>query len=234
MTSRNILNSIALTGVLAITACANTTTGTASATTTDDGLVLQETTSFDELYLRPGANLQNFASYGLEPCEVSFRKNWLRDQNQQRVDVSNRVTQKNADEISRSLSEQCGKYLREALDETPTLNVVDNLVNTSEGGQNVLVLRPSVVDLDINAPETDGPGIVRNYTRSFGEMTLVLELADATTGEVLARAVEKRRGPDRAFLQRSNTLTNKAETDRILRRWSEQVRASLDSGLTSS
>lgn len=221
------LKSIALTvGVLAIAACANTPAGT----TTEDGLVSQPTQAFDELYLRPGVSLQDFASYGLETCEVSFRKNWRRDQNQQRPDVSNRVTEKNAEKIKQSLSEQCGKFLREALDETPTLKVVDQY-NT---GDNVLLLRPSVIDLNIYAPETDAPGIVYNYTRSFGEMTLVLELADASTGEVLARAVDKRRGHDRAFLQRSNSLTNKFETDRILRRWSEQVRASLDGGLSRS
>ncbi|MFK7977870.1 MAG: hypothetical protein AB8C02_17190 [Halioglobus sp.] len=213
-------------GFLSLAACSNTPVGT----TTEDGLVLQADTQFDEVYLRPGVSLQNFAHYGIENCEVSFRKNWRRDQNQQRPDVSNRVSEKNAEEIRQSLSEQCGKHLREALNSEPTLKVVEQF-DTSD---RVLVLRPSVIDLDIYAPDTDAPGINRSYTRSFGEMTLVLELADANTGQVVGRVVEKRRGHDRSFLRPTNNLTNKFETDRILRRWSEQVRASLDSGLTRS
>lgn len=226
MISRQIKTVALALSVLAIAACANTPAGI----TTEDGLVSQSTQAFDELYLRPGVSLQDFASYSLESCEVSFRKNWRRDQNQQRPDLSNRVTEKTAEQIKASISERCGKYLREALDEAPTLQVVDQYGE----GDNVLVLRPSIVDLNINAPETDGPGIVHNYTRSFGEMTLVLELTDASTGEVLARAVDKRRGHERTFLQRSNSLTNKFETDRILRRWSEQVRSGLDDGLSTT
>lgn len=226
MLSQPIIKAALVIGTLALGACTNTPVGTI----TDDGLVSQQSATFDELYLRPGTSLEQYTSYSLAPCEVSFRKNWRRDQNQQRPDVSNRVTQENEDDIKRSMSGQCDKYLREAMAESSSRK----MVSSTELSDNVMTLKPSVVDLDIYAPDTDGPGLVRNYTRSFGDMTLVLELADAQTGEVLARAVDKRRGHDRTYLQRTNDLTNKFETDRILRRWSQQVRTSLDSGLGGS
>lgn len=226
---KTIQTSAITVGALALVTLAACTTPPAG-TTTDDGLVLQTDSRFDELYLRPGTSLESFSNYGLETCEVSFRKNWRRDQNQQRPDVTSKVSQENADDIRASISTQCDKYLRAAFSDEPTINIV----KTIDSAQNVLVLRPSVVDLNIHAPDTDAPGINRSYTRSFGEMTLVLEMTDAATGQVVARAVEKRRGHDRAFLQPTNRLTNKFETDRILRHWSKQVRASLDDGMTRS
>ena len=222
----HILNSAIIVSAITLGACSTVPPGT----TTEDGLVAQDSASFDELYLRPGANLSQYSSFGLENCEVTFRKDWQRDQNQNRPDISNRVTQKNVDEITESISGQCNKYLERALQEEPMLT----LVQPGDTGSGVLTVRPSVIDLDINAPDTDGPGIVRSFTTSFGEMTLVLELADASTGEVLARAVDKRRGPERGYLQRTNSVTNQFETNRILRNWSKQVRASLDEGIGNS
>lgn len=221
-----LINSAVIASVLTLGACSTLQPGT----TTEDGLVAQDSPVFDELYLRPGANLSQYSSYGLENCEVTFRKDWQRDQNQNRPDISNRVTQKNIDEITESISKSCNTYLERALQEEPMLT----LAQPGEAASGVLTVRPSVIDLDINAPDTDGPGIVRSFTTSFGEMTLVLELADAATGEVLARAVDKRRGPERGYLQRTNSVTNQFETNRILRNWSKQVRASLDGGIASS
>lgn len=226
MPFKRLLHAGLLLGSLTLAACVNT----AATDATHDGLVRQTDTKFDELYLRPGASFAGYSGYGLEPCEVSFRKHWLRDQNTQRLDLSNRVTQRNVDKIKDSMSEQCNKYLREALGEGPEYPLVDNFQN----GEAVLVLRPKIINLDINAPDTDGPGINRNFTTSFGEMTLLLEIADGTTGEVLARAVDKRRGPDYGHLRWTNGITNKVESDRILRRWAKLLRESLDNAVASS
>lgn len=226
MQLQRILSTGLIVGLFTVGGCASTAPGHVS----DDGLVKQADTKFDELYMRPGASLDSFAGYGLEPCEVSFRKNWVRDQNHQRPDISNRITQRNVDKIKESMGGQCNKYLQEALAEQPpyALTHADDVSATNE---RLLVIRPKIIDLDIHAPDTDGPGIQRDFTRSFGEMTLVLELTDAATGEVLARAIDKRRGPDHGQLKRTNSITNKFESDRILRRWSKMVREGLDSSL---
>jgi hypothetical protein len=226
MKRRHLTNCAVLATTLVLGACAGTTPGT----TTEEGLVLQDSRVFDELYLRPGMSLNDYAGYRLEDCSVTFRENWMRDQNQQRPDISTRVTSETIEDITQSIGAQCNKYLSDALTEEPMLR----LVETDAVTDNLLTIRPSVVDLDIHAPDVDGPGIVRSYTTSFGEMTLVLELVDATTGEVVARAVDKRRGPERGYLQRTNSVTNTFETNRVLRSWSRLVRTSLDNGLENS
>ena len=59
-------------------------------------------------------------------------------------------------------------------------------------------------------------------------MTLLLELVDGTTGEVLARAQERQEARDMNRIQWSNSVTNRAEADRILKSWAKRLRAGLD------
>jgi len=174
--------------------------------------------------MKPGADLSVYSELGMEPCKVSFKANWMRDQNTSRRSPSNRVTEEDVDRIKDALSEACSEQFREALLDEPAYNLVDEFDN----GENVLVLRPAIIDLDINAPDLNSPGRANSYTTSAGEMTLYLELADATTNETLARIVDKRRGMDTQRLQWTNSVSNKAEMERILRRWAKLLREGLD------
>ena len=207
-------------GVGLVTACATTE----YPETTPEGLVLQPESQVNALYMKPGASLKGYNEYGVTDCQVAFRKNWLRDQNSQRMDLSDRVSQRDVDRIKDKLSEHCEKAFRSALLEAPAYKIVEDF----SGGGQVLILRPSIVNLDINAPDTMSAGMSRSYTTSAGEMTLILEVSDATTGELLARAIDKKRGLDTGQLQWSNSVTNQADADRALNGWARQLRAALD------
>ena len=191
---------------------------------THDGLTLVPGSKFDQVYKKPGADLSSYQEFGLESCEVAFKKNWQRDQNQNRVDLSNRVTQKDVDRIKDSLSASCDEKFREALLEAPAYPLVDNFSD----GEAVLILRPAIINLDVNAPDVRSTGMSRSYTTSAGEMTLSLELVDGTTGEVLARAVDRRRGTETGMMQWTSSVSNKADADRALARWASVLREGLD------
>lgn len=197
---------------------------TSAPSETFDGLVLVPDTKFGEVYRRPGADLAAYDSYGLAPCSVAFKKNWMRDQNSARLDLGNRVTQKDVDRIKDTLSADCETYFREALEQAPPYPLVDSFSD----GEHILALRPSIINLDISAPDTRSAGMQRTYTTQAGEMTLVLELLDGTTGAILVRIVDRQRGLDTGRLQWSNSATNQADARRILRRWAEQLRKGLD------
>jgi len=194
---------------------------------THDGLVLQEGSKFQQLYLLPGADLSSYSAIGLASCDVAFRKNWLRDQNNNRLDLSSRVTQKDVDKIKDGLGEHCENYFREALLESPPYNLVESF----DQGEAVLVVKPGIINLDINAPDTMSPGMSRSYTTSSGEMTLSLELQDGTTGQTLARITDRRRGMDTGRLEWTNGVTNRADADRTLKRWAGMLRDGLDSAM---
>ena len=209
-----------LCGALTLAACASNST----APKTYDGLELLPDTKFAEVYKLPGADLSGYESYGLGSCEVAFKNNWLRNQNNSRLDLGNRVTQKDVDKIKDVLSAECEKYFRAALEEAPPYTLVDSFSD----GEGVLILRPSIINLDISAPDTRSSGMQRTYTTQAGEMTLVLELLDGTTGETLVRIVDRYRSTQTAWLQWSNSVTNQAESRRVLSRWAGQLRKGLD------
>jgi hypothetical protein len=213
---------LAVTCVSVLAACS--TTGANVPEELRDGLTLVPDTKFQEVYRSPDADLSSYTEIGLAPCKVAFKKNWLRDQNSTRMDLSSRVTQQDVDKIRDSLSESCDEQFRAALLEDPAYKVVD----TFNDGEQVLVVRPSIVNLYINAPDTRSATRSRSYTTSSGEMTLSLELEDATTGAILARAVDRRRGVDDNHMQWSNSVTNSADANRVLKRWAKLLRDGLD------
>ena len=191
---------------------------------THDGLNLVPGSKFDQLYKKPGVDLSGYQEFGLEACKVAFKKNWQRDQNQNRLDLSSRVTQKDVDRIKDSLSTACDEKFRDALLEAPAYPLVDNFSD----GEAVLILRPAIINLDVNAPDVRTTVTSRSYTTSAGEMTLSLELVDGTTGEVLARVVDRKRGMDSGRMEWTSSVSNKADADRTLARWASVMRQGLD------
>ena len=193
-------------------------------TETHDGLVLVPNTRFAQVFMRPGADLSSFTAFGLTPCEVAFRKNWQRDQNQSTINLSSRVTQEDVTRIKDRLGAECDSTFRAALEQAPPYTLVEQFSN----GEHVLVLRPAIINLDIAAPDVMAAGRQRSYTTEAGQMTLVLEGVDGTTGEVLVRVVDRRRAMDTGRLQWTNSVTNQAEARRMLNRWASQFREGLD------
>lgn len=191
---------------------------------THDGLTLVPTSKFDQVYRKQEAELSSYQAFGLESCEVAFKKNWQRKQNQSRLDLSSRVTQKDIDRIKGDLSLACDEKFRAALLESPAYSLVDKFSD----GEAVLILRPAIINLDINSPDVRTVGTGRSYTTSAGEMTLSLEAVDATTGEVLVRVVDRKRGADAGIMEWSSSISNKAEADRTLSRWAKVLREGLD------
>lgn len=219
---RNAALTILLSAALVLMgACANSKPPAES----PDGLSLLPDTKFTEVYAKNGVNFTQYEKVGIVSCEVSFRKNWLRDQNSNRVSLNNRLHQDDVDRIETSLGQECDKYFRAALEQPPAYTLVEEF----EQGDAVLVLRPSIVDLDVSAPDTMSSGMSRTYTTDAGSMTLVLEAFDASSGDVLLRAIDRRRSTDYGGrMQWSNGVTNKAEADRILKAWSKKLREGLD------
>jgi hypothetical protein len=73
------------------------------------------------------------------------------------------------------------------------------------------------------------------FLSSVGEATLVLEVVDSMSGEVLFRAAD-RRAAERAggtTPVRSNPATNWSEVRRLARTWGSRLREGLDSLPTS-
>lgn len=179
---------------------------------TEDGLHRVHNSRMALVYAEPGADLQGYAKVQLLDTYVAFRKNWERDQRSRSAQPLS-LTSRDVERIKNNLAQEFREEFTRVLEEGG-YPVVD------EAGPDVLLLRPAIINLDVNAPEKMSAGMSRVYTDSAGEMTLYVELYDSVTGDLIAKALDRR--TDRrndGFYTWANSATNKAAAVRILRGW---------------
>jgi hypothetical protein len=70
--------------------------------------------------------------------------------------------------------------------------------------------------------------MVKSYTEQAGRMTLKLELYDAVTGDLIAKASDRQEAPRRGYMQWTTSVTNRAEAKRMIERWALDFRERLD------
>lgn len=185
-----------------------------------DGLHLMHDTKLQMVYLRPGVDFSVYDRIALLDCAVAFRKNWQRDQNS--TDPF-RISKKDMDEIRAKLGELFGEIMRDEL----TKNGGMALVDTAD--EHTLILRPAIVNLDITAPAAAdmSAGRSRTFATSSGSMTLYMELFDGATGEIIARVADQEEAPESGRMMWQNSVTNRADAERIIRRWAVTLREGL-------
>lgn len=99
---------------------------------------------------------------------------------------------------------------------------------TDAPGQDVLVIRGALHDIVSNVPpQTVGRSEV--FLSSVGEITLIIEVVDSMSGEVIFRAVERRALDRQGQAMRSSSVNTRSEVRRLMRRWATTLREGLDS-----
>jgi hypothetical protein len=184
---------------------------------TDEGLHLVKGTKSGALYVLPGADLARYNQFAIAEVRVTFRDDWLEDQNSTRR--AHRVTQDDAEGIKSAVSEQFEKIFTEEL-RKGGYTVVD-LDGADNSAQDLLLLRPAIINLDVTAPDTMTAGRSRTFTASAGSMTLLMGFYDAVSGSLLARVADAEAAHDRGYVQISNSVTNMSEANRIFRKWAK-------------
>jgi hypothetical protein len=188
--------------------------------TSHDGLVLQKDTELAAVYIKPGADFSGYDKLAILDCYVAFKKNWQRDQNEDRVSMMQMVTAKDMDQIKTRLAAEFKKVFIEELQTKGGYEIVDH------GAEDVMIIRPAIIDLDIEAPDNMTPGMTTTFSASAGQMTLYMELFDSVTSDIIARVIDAEAGRDHGMIR--NRATNTAEADRILRKWADILRTHLD------
>jgi Protein of unknown function (DUF3313) len=187
---------------------------------TQDGLVRVESKAVDALYRRPEATLASYSKLLLHPVEVQFAKNWDPSSNGSAL---YQMHEPDREKIKSELAEVFAEVFRRDLEKGgyPLVN---------EPGADVLEIRAAIVNLYINAPDVSmqTAGRTKVYTTDAGEMTLIAQLHDSVTGQLLARAYDRRAGSQSGVWEWSNSVTNTAEAKRIISTWSTALRKALD------
>ena len=184
-----------------------------------DGLVRQPGTRLNAVFVKPDAEIVAYRNVLLDPVEVSFARNW--DPNRGGRSQAGRLNASDIQAIQAGLAELFRETFRAEL-ARGGYQLVD------EAGPDTLRVTASIVDLYVTAPDTMSAGRSRTYTANSGRMTLVAELRDSVTGEILARAVDARSGRSTGAWDITNRATNTNDARRAMGIWARALREALD------
>ena len=194
--------------------CLMAFTATAADTDNWDGLVQVKPKRLDAVFLLPGADFRVYDKVMMDPVEVAFEKNWLKDYNRDATTMSQRLDEGEAQRILDAVRDGFQEVFKETF-------AKEGLTLVTEPGPDVLRLRPGVVDLFIAAPDTMTAGRSRTYSVEAGRATLFLEARDSVSGALLGRALDKRETRNTGHVQVSNRVTNTADFRALFRSWAD-------------
>ena len=169
-------------------------------------------------YVKPGATLASYKRVKIDPVAVSFHKSWDPTRTGSNIKVSQAERQKILDGMAKLVQEE---FARE-------LQAKDGYAVTEETGDDVLRVKIDIVNLYVTAPSGSSSARSRTYVVSAGEMTLVAELIDSKSGDVVARVVDRREARSTGAVSLSGSVYNQGEARSIAAGWARILRKALD------
>ena len=170
------------------------------------------------VYAEPGATLEQYKRVYLVEPYVAFKKNWQRDQNRGgRLKVSSGDMERIKTDVKKLFMELFTEELTGG-----------GYAMANERAEDVLIVKPAIIDLDVNAPDTMSAGRTTTFTTHAGSMTLYLELYDSETDDLLAKALDPTADRESTYMQWSTSVSNRAAARRMMKPWAEALRKGLD------
>ena len=190
----------------------------------DEGMELIKDSDLATVYADPGADLSIYNRVMLLDATVAFKKNWKRDQNR-----GNALRVKDRDMVK--IQEEVAAVFREVF----TKELVDGgYAIADEAGEDVLLVKPAIVDLDVAAPDIQSSTVTRSFSESAGEMTLNLELYDSVTNDKIAKATDRKRDNWRGQMEWRTSVSNRSDARRMMTGWAKALRSALDEARAST
>jgi hypothetical protein len=190
---------------------------------TVDGLHLVDGTEMALVYAKPEVDLSHYDRFYVIEPRVAFEKNWLRDQN---AIPNQTVRQEDMQRIKSELAALFTEVFKQELQNNGGYKLAD------APAEDVLVILPAIIDLDVIFPDVPGTRNQRSLIASVGSMMLYMELIDSVTGDKLVKAIDIKydRTPVRTGIR--NSVRNKAAARDMLGEWAELLRLALDEART--
>ena len=186
---------------------------------TVDGLHRVKDTKMALVYAKPGVDLSQYNRIYLTEPKIAFTKNWLQTQNS----IPNQTVRKeDMERIKTDLAALFMEVFRQELQNNGGYVLVDGIAD------DVLIVHPAIVDLDVFSPDTPGTARTRSAIPSVGTMTLYMELMDSVTGDMLVKAIDNKYDRTRTRIQAQNRMRNEAAAREMLGDWANLLRLALD------
>ncbi|RLA17210.1 MAG: hypothetical protein DRQ56_09500 [Gammaproteobacteria bacterium] len=181
---------------------------------TFDNLVRVKDPKVAMAFFDPEADFSVFKRVAILEPMVSFRSNWQRDQNRSR---SRNISARDMERIKADVATLFERVFTERL-EAAGYEIVEVT------GDDVMVVRPAIIDLDITAPDTRSAGRSYSFSASTGSATLYIEMFDSVSGHIIGRAADRqtvRNAGGRVTW--SNSVTNGADARRMIGGWADRL-----------
>ena len=210
-------------GALLLAACAtpepSLQTGP-GAETTFDGLVRVNNSAFERAWVDPTIDISGYSK--IMPAAARFEYRAVRDTSGVAARRSSATEFPISDQGKQRLQADADEIFREELAKSRYFTLV------TEPGPDVLIIRGAMLDIVSRVPP-DIVGRGEIFIDRVGEATLVLQLVDSMSGETLGRAAERGAAEAAGSMgTRSSSVTARAESRRLFRRWAVKLREGLD------
>ncbi|HSE13677.1 MAG TPA: DUF3313 family protein [Rudaea sp.] len=182
------------------------------------GLEKIKVKGLDVVYARPGATLAGYRKVMLAPISVAFQRNWEKQPVPgSRIPISAKDSQRIREQLSALVREE---FIKELSDGGYQL--------ADAADEDVLDLNMSIIELRVAAPDIKTAGRVDTYAVSAGEMTLVADLRDSVTGDIVMRIFDRGEAHENFRAQRITRVENEAEARHLANGWAKAMRRELD------
>ena len=189
----------------------------ASAQASWDGLVQTQSRRFNQVFLAPGADFRPYTKVMLDPPEVAFERNFVRNFNSSGRGLNRRISDADAERMLSDMQSSFAQIFTRAFTDA-------GLMVVTQPGPDVLRVRTAVINLHINAPQRPTSGRTRTFAPQAGRATLVIEARDSVTDAILGRAVDPQVVGDMGGLLTSRSVvSNRADFDRQFRTWAQDA-----------
>ena len=177
----------------------------------------------DEAYIKPDIDLSGFTSVMIDAVSVSYKRKPPPPAASMRASGSRSnfaLTEKQMKELETIFHDSFVRAM--ARDEGWEV--------TDSPGPHVLRLQPELIDLVVKVPTKPTTGSSHFFVSEIGEVTLVIELRDSQTREILARGVDRSliKPAGSGNLAYTSAVSARADVQRLFDAWAGLLRSGLD------
>jgi hypothetical protein len=189
---------------------------------TVDGLHRVSNSVFKDAWVKPDANFAAYDEILLDLISISYK----------RKPITTRYPRTGSNfALTEPQMEDFKRYFREAFANELSKGEHYGLVETP--GPQTLRIAAEIIDLVIRVPTQERAGSEWLFISSTGEMTLLMELRDALSGEILARVSDRKEARAAGHgtpsdLYYSSAVSSAEDVRRVFRRWAQILKARLD------
>lgn len=192
-----------------------------------DGLLRVEGSLLDEAYIRPDLDLSGYQRILLDPVTVAYKRRPTRSAAMRASGSTGNFA------LTDAQMEELETTFQEAFEDA--MSKSDGWKIAAQSASDVLRVHAELIDLVVKVPTSPSPGRRSYFVTEIGEVTVVLEIFDSQTGQILARGVDRRPiGRDRPT--QAVEVTARTDVRRLFDGWATLLRVQLDQikELTSS